>query len=132
MSLFDMVLLGNYILMHEMAVHVDGRIEFVPTDPQVRATRTHTPMHDLILTLEDLSPDNLSADVLEASEDLWCSEDMPILPEARKRATRSPQATLSKGATVAGTVSMVILPESIPDGGQKWNRNAMNISMTSR
>ena len=74
MSVFDLVLLGNYILMREMAVHIDGRIEFVPADPQVRATRTSTPMHDLILILEDLSPDNLSADVLEASDNLFLQQ----------------------------------------------------------
>lgn len=74
MSVFDLVLLGNYILMREMAVHIDGRIEFIPADPQVRATRTSTPMHDLILILEDLSPDNLSADVLEASDNLFLQQ----------------------------------------------------------
>ncbi|KAJ5682097.1 uncharacterized protein N7477_002037 [Penicillium maclennaniae] len=74
LSLFDLVLLGNYILMREMAVHIDGRIEFVPADPQVRATRSPTPMHDLILILEDLSPKNLSADVLEANENLFLQQ----------------------------------------------------------
>lgn len=74
MSLFDMVLLGNYILMRELTVEIDGRIEFIPADPQVRATRTLTPMHDLILTLEDLSEDNLSTDVLEASDNLFLQQ----------------------------------------------------------
>jgi hypothetical protein len=74
MALFDMVLLGNYILMRELKVEINGRIEFIPADAQVRATRTLTPMHDLILILEDLCEDNLSTDVLEASDNLFLQQ----------------------------------------------------------